>query len=127
MKTVPLNKITFFLISAGITGLIYIGIVYFTFNTLHLNSYVSVSIAYASAMVFYFVTNKLAIFKSAAKSANLYRQIGQFLVMVVINYAITLFLVWAIKKFTGEVYSGSVAAGIVTTLLAYFVLGRIFK
>jgi len=122
-----LKKIFYFLSSAGLTGLIYIGILFLTGNIWHLNLYACVSIAYLSAMAFYFVTNKLIVFKTVSKEKHLNRQIGQFLIMICFNYGITLLLVWSIKKITGEIYTGSVVAGLVTTLLAYLVFERIFR
>lgn len=94
---------------------------------LHLGVYASVSIAYLSAMTFYFITNKLVIFRNTAKGAALHKQIWQFAIMIIVNYLITLLLVRSIRTFTGEIYSGSITAGIITTLLAYLVFNRIFK
>lgn len=128
MKIVPQKQTVVFLISAAITGLIYLCIEFIAFTILKMNTGISVLIAYVSAMIFYFIINKMFVFKRKTKGvADHYSQIGVFSITVIINFLITLFLVDGFKKFTGEIYSGAVVAGVVTTITAYFVFNRIFK
>ncbi|NLG18850.1 MAG: hypothetical protein GX556_16110 [Fibrobacter sp.] len=122
-----IKKISLFLASAGVTGLIYILVLYLLVENWHSKLYVGVAVAYIAAMSFYFLINKLFIYKKTVQFHRLYPQILKFVVMIVVNYLITFFLVWFFAKYTGEIYSGSIAAGIVTTLVAYLVFNRIFK
>ena len=126
MDKARFRKIATFLISASITGIIYMGLVYLLKARLSWNPYVSVSVAYAAAMVFYFISNKLVVFKKSAADGALGREIFQFAIVSIVNYLLTLLIVWLFKRVTGEIYSGSVVAGIVTTILAYLVFNRIF-
>ncbi len=122
-----IKKIALFLISAALTGLIYIAVLYFLVDVWNIRLYVAVAVAYLSAMSFYFLINKLLVFKKTVVTHRLLPQVLKFAVMLVANYLITFFLVWLFAKYTGEVYSGSIAAGIVTTLVAYLVFDRIFR
>lgn len=116
-----------FLLSAGITGFLYIAILFLLRDIWKISPYVSVAAAYISAMCFYFLTNKLFVFKKADSQKKIhFKEILHFSILITFNFLVTVFLVWLVMKFTGEVYTGSVVAGIVTTLLAYFVFGRIF-
>jgi putative flippase GtrA len=121
------KKVSLFLISAGVTGLLYIGVLYLLVDFWHNRLYVGVAIAYLTAMFFYFIVNRIFVFRATGKAHRLYPQIVNYSIMLVVNYLITFFLVWLFFRYTGEIYSGSVAAGIVTTLVAYLVFNRIFK
>ncbi len=116
-----------FLLSAVLTGTLYVGALYLCEKKMSLNPYLSVTLAFIASSIFYFVSNKLVVFRDAPSTSSLMVQIGQFAIVVLVNYAITISLVWAFKYFTGEVYSGSVAAGIVTTILAYLVFDTMFS
>lgn len=117
-----------FLLSAGLSGLIYLIVLYILREIWGRNAYLSVTVAYVSAMTFYFLSNKTVVFKKKdSHKKDLFKQLLQFSIMIICNFFITLFMVWFIQIFTGEVYSGSVAAGITTTILAYLVFDRIFK
>jgi putative flippase GtrA len=116
-----------FLLSAGFTGVIYLGLLYLCRNILKFNPYVSVSVAYVAAMVFYFVTNKLVVFRKN-ESGSVWRELTGFLPLATINYVITLIIVAFIRRYTNEEYSGSAIAGIVTTVVAYLVFDKfLFK
>ncbi|MBD3320866.1 MAG: hypothetical protein GF350_07215, partial [Chitinivibrionales bacterium] len=74
--------------------------------------------------LFYFVINKIIIFRSTAYSAT-GRELVQFVSIVVINYLLTQVIVQAIHSLTGEIYSGSVVAGVITIFFTYIVFDRI--
>jgi putative flippase GtrA len=122
-----IKKISLFLISAGITGLIYIAVLYLLTKVWNSKLFIGVAVAYLAAMSFYFLVNKLFIYRKTVVVHRLYPQLLKFTAMLIVNYLITFFLVWLFARFTGEIFSGSIAAGIVTTLLAYLVFNRIFK
>lgn len=127
IKKTKLKQVIMFLLSAGATGAIYIGLLYLSRTILKTNPYVAVSVAYAGAMAFYFVTNNFLVFKNNRQGA-VWRKLLGFLPLVAVNYVLTLAIIAFIRQFTHEEYSGSVVAGIVTTALAYFVFEKwLFK
>ncbi|MBN1760261.1 MAG: GtrA family protein [Chitinispirillaceae bacterium] len=113
-----------FLVSAGMTGAIYMGLLYLCRNVFAINPYVSISAAYAAAMAFYFVTNKLVVFKKN-EAGSVWRELIGFLPLAVVNYVLTMIIVAIIRRYTHEEYSGSVVAGIATTALAYLVFDKL--
>ena len=113
-----------FLLSAGATGTIYMGLLYLCKNVLTINPYASVSAAYTGAMIFNFTTNKLVVFKKKA-GVPVWRELIRFLPLAAVNYILTLIIVAIILKYTHEAYSGSIVAGIVTTASAYLVFDKL--
>lgn len=59
------------------------------------------------------------------KSGAVKREVIQFIILISINYVITLLIVAAVRHYTGEVFSGSIIAGVVTVSLTYLVFDRI--
>jgi len=117
-------RLFLFLLSAGISGVIYFGLLYVCRNIFTVNPYVSVSIAYCASMAFYFVTNKLVVF-SKIVSSNVWLELIGFLPLALFNYIVTLIIVALLRRYTHEEYSGSVVAGIVTTAMAYLVFDKL--
>jgi len=124
MKKPNYKRIVAFLLSAGVTGMIYLVLLYVCRNVFSINPYVSVSIAYCASMAFYFVTNKLVVFNKNGSTA-VWRELIGFLPLAVVNYVVTLIIVALIRRYTHEEYSGSVVAGIVTTAMAYLVFDKL--
>jgi putative flippase GtrA len=123
LKNQIYNRVVMFLISAGATGTIYMGLLYLCRNVLAINPYLSVSVAYTAAMAFYFITNKLVVFRKR-NGGSVWRELIKFLPLATVNYILTLIIVALIRKYTHEEYSGSVVAGLVTTALAYLVFDK---
>ncbi len=88
-----IKKIALFLISAGVTGLIYISVHFLLVEVWNSKLYVGVAVAYLAAMSFYFLINKLFIFRKTVVVHRLFPQILKFAVMLVANYLIT-FPLW---------------------------------
>ncbi|MBD3419107.1 MAG: hypothetical protein GF398_03210 [Chitinivibrionales bacterium] len=109
---------------SGATGLVYMGLLYLMDAVFNESPGISVTLAYASAMLVYFIASKLYIFKSMCRSSTR-RELAQFALVVTVNYFITLLTVRSIYVFTGEVYSGSLVAGIVTISVSYVVFDKI--
>lgn len=84
----------------------------------------SVTGAYAGAMLAYFLVSKYVVFTGAAKP-NAPRELAQFVIVVVVNYVLTQMIVLGMRRLTGEVYSGSLVAGAVTVTLSYLIFDRI--
>lgn len=126
-KNTKSKQLVIFLFSAVVTGAIYIGLLYLSRTILKINPFGSVSIAYVGAMSFYFVINKLLVFKKK-ESSSVWREILGFLPLTAVNYVLTLIIVAIIRHYTNEEYSGSIVAGIVTNALAYLVFNKwLFK
>lgn len=124
MKKPDYKRTAMFLLSAALTGAIYMVLLYVCGSIFKVNPYFSVSAAYGAAMTFYFVTNRLVVFRKSG-SGSLRRELTGFLSLAAVNYVITLSIVAIIRRYTGEEYSGSVVAGIVTTALAYLVFDKL--
>jgi putative flippase GtrA len=124
MKKTNTRQLLLFLLGSAATGATYFGLLYLLANVFEILPYVSVSTAYILAMVLYFVINKLAIFRNRA-SGTVYRELTGFLPLMVVNYLLTLIIVAAIHRYTNEMYSGSVVAGIVTTAITYLVFDKL--
>lgn len=99
-------------------------LLFFTDVVAGLSPVASVSVAYASAMLIYFLICKAFVF-SHNHQAPAGKQLLQFGVVVTINFFLTQIIVNAMHRFTGEVFSGSVVSGIVTITLSYFIFNRL--
>ena len=124
MKKSDFKRPVMFLASAGVTGAIYMGLLYLCRNVFSINPYISVSAVYAAAMAFYFVTNKLVVFRKS-EAGSVWRELIGFLPLAVVNYVLTLIIVALIRRYTNEEYSGSIVAGIVTMASAYLVFDKL--
>lgn len=117
-------KVFLFLVSSATAGLIYMSLLYVCNDLAKLNSILSVTISYGSAMTLYFVANKLVIFR-IRDCRRLFIEITQFIIMVGFNYLITVFIVNLCLRVNLNVYYGSLIAGIVTTLITYVIFEKI--
>jgi putative flippase GtrA len=124
MKKTNSKQLIMFLLSAVAMGIVYIGVLFVCRTLLNIRPLGAVSIAYVVAMAFYFVTNKMIVFKKTG-SGSVWRELFGFLPLAAVNYLLTLIIVAFIRRYTHEEYSGSFVAGIVTTALAYFVFEKL--
>jgi putative flippase GtrA len=121
------RKIRRYAVVSGSVGLVYMGLLVFTDIILGARPFIAVTIAYASAMLVYFVINKFFIFGSRDRTTA-GKELVKFGVVVTVNYIVNQIVVNVMFSFTGEVYSGSIIAGSITIPLSYFVFDRlIFK
>jgi len=121
---IQLKKVTGFLTSAAITAVLYLAVLYVLQEILQWHALINVTCAYGVSMAFYFASNRFIVFCGSAEREIL-RQIRRFSVMAVINYLVTVAAVYFVKKYHGNVYTGSIIAGILTTFIAYFIFDRI--
>ncbi|NLP00956.1 MAG: GtrA family protein [Fibrobacter sp.] len=119
-----MKKVILYLLSSGITGLIYIGMLYLFNDILKWHHLLSVSISYGSAMTIYFLINKLGVFQ-AKKTGTEKREVIQFIILIAFNYLVTLGIVAGIEALGGGVFLGSAIAGVVTVTLTFFVFDRL--
>lgn len=114
-----------FFLNSGFTGALYATMLFFGDSILHVHYYLSVTIAYMVSMTYYFITNKKAIFKTDSSAKSTSREVIGFIILLLVNYIISLAIVGLVRHFTNEIYSGSLLAGAVTITLTYFVFDRI--
>jgi putative flippase GtrA len=119
-----LRDIVAYLLASAFVGGVYMGLLFLMDSVVRTPTAASITVAYVSAMAVYFLLSKLAVFKSHSK-AGTRRELIQFTVVVTVNYFLTQLIVHGIERFTGEVYSGSLVAGVVTISLTYVVFDRI--
>lgn len=124
MEKEEIKKLVFYGVVSGGVGLVYLGLLMVMDLLVGTSPVLSVTVAYASAMFVYFIISKLFIFKSTDRSQS-GRELLQFGTVVTINYFLTQLIVQGIHALTGEVYSGSFIAGVVTISLSYIVFDRI--
>lgn len=73
-------------------------------------------------MILYFNTNKLLIFHTKPDKQVVSRELRHFILLIFVYYIITVGIVAVIKIFSGEIYSGSLLAGVITMALTYLIL-----
>ena len=119
------NQILIYVLNSGLTAAIYGLLIYVSDSLFGWQYFYTITVAYTVSMVFYFITNKKAVFKTVNNRKKTTYEVIKFLVLLVINYLISLLIVGIIHHYTNEVYSGSLLAGAVTITLTYFVFDKI--
>lgn len=119
------NQTILFFLNSAFTGVLYVAMLYFGDSLLHAQYYLSVTIAYAVSMIYYFITNKKAVFKTDSDTKRTSREAIGFTILLVVNYIISIAIVGIVWHFTKEIYLGSLLAGAITVTLTYFVFNRI--
>jgi putative flippase GtrA len=114
-----------FFLNSGFTGALYAAMLFLADSILHAQYYLSVTIAYTVSMVYYFITNKKAIFKTDPSTSSTKREVVGFIILLLFNYLLSIAIVGIVRHFTKEIYSGSLLAGAVTITLTYFVFDKI--
>lgn len=84
-------RLGLFLFVGAVTAAIYFALFTITWKWLHFDYKFAVSIAYILSVIFQFLANRQFTFKS--KKENLLYQISKFIVLLMINYIITLIIV----------------------------------
>lgn len=111
-----------FLVVGCFTALIYFLVFAFFWHLMGINYKSSVSIAYLVAVLFHFSTNRRLTFK--AHGANLFRHMIKYMAMVILNYLVTLFIMYIIvEKLNLTPYVGIVIA-IATNINSNFLMSR---
>ncbi|MBD3242994.1 MAG: hypothetical protein GF331_20545 [Chitinivibrionales bacterium] len=118
------RDITAYLLSSLFVGGVYMGLLFVMDSLARTPTIVSVTVAYTSAMLVYFLLSKLAVFKSPSGSTA-GRELAQFAVIVTVNYFLTQLIVLGVEALTRNVYLGSVVAGVVTISLTYVLFDRV--
>ncbi|MBO9170426.1 GtrA family protein [Rhizobium sp. L245/93] len=96
----------------------YFGVLFITVELLQLGHFLAVSVSYICAITFHFLANKIFTFKS--RNANVLREASRYLCVALINYVITLAVVYLVVDIAHQsTYLGAVAAVAVTLGLGY--------
>ncbi len=118
------RDIAAYVASSLFVGGIYLGVLFVMDSLLGASTALSVTVSYAGAMLVYFLLSKLAVFKSPSRTTA-GREFVQFTIIVTVNYFLTQLIVHGIEALTGNVYLGSVVAGVVTISLTYMLFDRV--
>ena len=116
-----------FALIGGLTAILYFLVMWLSSSRLHLGYEIAVSVAYLISTTFHFLANKYFTFKSASEPSHM--QLIKYGVMWIINYIITVAVVWlAVEKFAFSAYVG-VCMAVVMTFMVGFILGQcwVFK
>jgi putative flippase GtrA len=106
-------------------GVLTFGINFLTFHLFYglakLDYRVSVSLAYAVTVVCHFLLNRFFTFDAAEQ--QLVHNVGKYLAMLGLNYAITITMAWFVVEVLGlSPYLGVVASTIATACTSFFVM-----
>jgi putative flippase GtrA len=119
------RKTIYFTAASLVTGALYAALLFIFDSVLNLPFFISVSLSYISAMLFYFITNKLLTFNTVHDKNVITREVIQYILLVFVNYILTIMIVTVVSFFTGEIYSGSLLAGVITITLTFFVFDKL--
>ncbi|MBB3457294.1 putative flippase GtrA [Rhizobium sp. BK313] len=109
--------IKYFLVGA-LTAALYFSVLFLTVTVLHLHHVVAVSISYFCAIAFHFSANKIFTFRS--RSPKILMEALRYICLVVVNYIITLIVVYIVVDVSGQsTYLGVGVAVAVTVGLGY--------
>ena len=116
-------KIISFLLTSASTGVFYLTLLLILRSVFALGPIQSVTIAYSTAMLFYFITNRQMVFHKQGK--GILRELFLFICMILTNYALTVLIVARIYRLTNEIFSGSIIAGVATVTITYFIFNKL--
>lgn len=119
------NQILIYVFNSGLTAIIYGLLIYVSNSLFGWKYFYSVTLAYTISMIFYFITNKKAVFKTINNRTKTMYELIKFSILLIINYLLSLLIVGVTYHYTKEVYTGSLLAGAVTITLTYFVFDKI--
>lgn len=101
------------------TAVIYFFIIWVTFDNFGIGYIISISLAYAVSTCFHFLANRHFTFD--AKFGRRDIQLLRYMVLWVINYMVTLFVVNRCVEYFGfSIYLGVCSSVLVTTFIGYF-------
>lgn len=110
-----------------IVASVYFGLIYLLIDELAIQYMIAVSISYVTAVSLHFILNRLITFK--ASSGRLGKQSFRYLGLLIINYTISLVIVYLSVSFAGfSPYFGACTAVIATFFSGYIISSRwVFK
>ena len=130
MKLASLKKIqehtaVRYIVVGGLSYGIEVSILFMLVSFLHVSSLVGVGISFWVGLAVSFLLQKfLAFSNTTIKTEHLFKQSVQYGLLVVINYAFTLWFVSAFESMAGLLIARTVAL-VITTMWNYFVYAKI--
>ncbi len=116
-----MNRQFFVFLSVGLATMAVQFLSFSLFAHLALPSKIAVSGAYVLAVLFHFLMNRTVTFK--AKNSDVMGHLGRYLVVVCINYVVTLLVFDVIvTRFSFSPYIGMAAAIAATVMTGFFLL-----
>lgn len=109
--------IFFFLLSGALTAVVYFTFFALFWHVLHFNHIIAVSIAYSVAASFHFFANRNITFN--IKSTNYINQMMKYIMLLTINYLITILGLEISLLFVTSPYVGLILVTGVTTIVGY--------
>ncbi len=106
-----------FLLTGVVTAMLYFSLFTFGEKILHASQTLSVCLAYSLAAFFHFFVNKKKVFRSK-KSKNL-RTFSKYIVLLIVNYGITLLVLHIGLLFMLSMYLSLVVAAGITAVSGY--------
>lgn len=108
-----------YLVVGGLTALIYFGFIALSVEILKLDYRVGVSVAYVLAVSFHFVVNRKFTFRAA--DHQIIQQSVRYFGVLLVNYLITIGVVWFFVGRLGmATYLGAAMSIVVTVGVGYF-------
>lgn len=102
-----------------LTAIIYFSIMWLAQDVLGRGYLIAVSVAYVISTAFHFFANRHFTFGAAVEAKH--RQIFKYLILLLINYSLTIAIVTVcVEKFGLSAYSGVIASVLVTVFVGYF-------
>ncbi|AYG62411.1 GtrA family protein [Rhizobium jaguaris] len=114
----PRFQVVKYLLVGALTAALYFSILFFTVSILQIHHALSVSISYFCGTIFHFSANK--IFTFGSKSQKILTEYLRYICLVILNYIITLIVVYLVVDVSGQsTYIGVGVAIAVTVGLGY--------
>jgi putative flippase GtrA len=110
-----------YLVVGGLTSIIYFGFIAVCVGLLNMSYPIGIGVAYALAVSFHFFANRNFTFRST--TANIFSQGLRYVIVLILNYLLTLSTAYALEKWLGFPQWLAAASAIVTPIIVgYFFL-----
>jgi len=91
ISEIDMRSVVLFLTVGALTAVLYFSIFAYLWRVAHLHYRLAISIAYFTSILFHFTANRFVTFKS--HGADFTKHVVKYLIMVMVNYLITLLVV----------------------------------
>ncbi|OGT34308.1 MAG: hypothetical protein A3C44_07555 [Gammaproteobacteria bacterium RIFCSPHIGHO2_02_FULL_39_13] len=113
-----MHPVIFYCLIGGLSATVYFGVFALFFQGFHVHYQLAISFAYIMSVITHFTMNRYFTF--AVNGKNLQKHIVKYVVMVMVNYVITMTIVYFIvSELQCSPYFGMVSAIGVTVLSGY--------
>lgn len=109
-----------YLVVGGLTAIIYFGLIALCIEFIHLDYRIGVSVAYVFAVSFHFLANRKHTFR--ATDSGVLHQMVRYMALLVVNYLITLLVVYGCVAWLGaSTYIAAALSILITVSTGYCV------